>query len=93
MQSMGKEARQEYGSKYTAEKNYPLLMEIYQHGIWKASPDVTNSEIPQPDSALPCFCSRDDSFRRTRIGLPRGWRDSAIFVQSRAPHPGPLWLT
>jgi glycosyltransferase involved in cell wall biosynthesis len=33
MQEMGREARQEYESKYTAEKNYPRLMEIYQHAI------------------------------------------------------------
>jgi glycosyltransferase involved in cell wall biosynthesis len=31
MRSMGKEARREYETKYTAEKNYPMLMEIYQH--------------------------------------------------------------
>ena len=30
MQAMGREAREEYLSKYTAEKNYPVLMEIYQ---------------------------------------------------------------
>ena len=33
MRSMGKEARHEYETKYTAEKNYPLLMEIYQHAV------------------------------------------------------------
>lgn len=33
MQLMGKEARQEYESKYTAEKNYPVLMEIYQRAL------------------------------------------------------------
>jgi glycosyltransferase involved in cell wall biosynthesis len=31
MRLMGKEARHEYETKYTAEKNYPLLMKIYQH--------------------------------------------------------------
>ena len=30
---MAKEARREYESKYTAEKNYPQLMAIYQHTI------------------------------------------------------------
>jgi glycosyltransferase involved in cell wall biosynthesis len=30
MRAMGKQARREYLNKYTAEKNYPLLMEIYQ---------------------------------------------------------------
>lgn len=33
MQQMGGQARLEYETKYTAEKNYPLLMEIYQHAI------------------------------------------------------------
>jgi glycosyltransferase involved in cell wall biosynthesis len=33
MRQMGQEARHEYESKYTAEKNYPRLMEIYQHAI------------------------------------------------------------
>jgi hypothetical protein len=32
---MGKEARQEYETKYTAEKNYPFLMEIYQRATGK----------------------------------------------------------
>jgi len=33
MQAMGIAARQEYEAKYTAEKNYPMLMEIYQRAI------------------------------------------------------------
>jgi len=33
MLQMGREARREYESKYTAEKNYPQLMEIYQQAI------------------------------------------------------------
>ena len=33
MQRMGEEARREYESKYTAEKNYPRLMEIYERAI------------------------------------------------------------
>ncbi len=33
IREMGKEARREYESKYTAEKNYPILMEIYQRAI------------------------------------------------------------
>jgi glycosyltransferase involved in cell wall biosynthesis len=33
MRKMGQEARREYENKYTAEKNYPRLMEIYQHAI------------------------------------------------------------
>jgi len=33
MQAMGNEARKEYEARYTAEKNYPKLMEIYQRAI------------------------------------------------------------
>ncbi len=33
MRLMGKEARHEYETKYTAEKNYPLLMEIYRRSF------------------------------------------------------------
>ena len=33
MRAMGIEARKEYESKYTAEKNYPMLMEIYRRAI------------------------------------------------------------
>lgn len=33
MRQMGEAARHEYESKYTAEKNYPRLMEIYRHAI------------------------------------------------------------
>lgn len=40
MRVMGEEARQEYESKYTEEKNYPRLMEIYQHAIHGAKPKL-----------------------------------------------------
>jgi glycosyltransferase involved in cell wall biosynthesis len=33
MQAMGKQARREFENKYTAERNYPLLMEIYRRAI------------------------------------------------------------
>lgn len=33
VRAMGVAARQEYESRYTAEKNYPMLMEIYQRAI------------------------------------------------------------
>ena len=33
MRAMGTEARSEYESKYTAEKNYPMLMKIYERVI------------------------------------------------------------
>ena len=34
---MGKEARQEYQDKYTAAKNYPILLDIYQHAMQLAA--------------------------------------------------------
>ena len=33
MRSMGLEARREFETKYTAERNYPMLMSIYQHAL------------------------------------------------------------
>ncbi|HZP02727.1 MAG TPA: glycosyltransferase family 4 protein [Terriglobia bacterium] len=33
MKAMGDEARREYEKKYTAEANYPKLMEIYRHAL------------------------------------------------------------
>ncbi len=30
---MGREARREYEAHYTAERNYPLLLEIYQRAL------------------------------------------------------------
>lgn len=33
MREIGKEARREYESKYTAEKNYPILMDIYKRAM------------------------------------------------------------
>jgi glycosyltransferase involved in cell wall biosynthesis len=33
MAEMGKSARREYEEKYTAERNYQMLMEIYQKAI------------------------------------------------------------
>jgi len=42
MREMGRAARQEYENKYTAEKNYPILMEIYQHAV--AGREVVHTE-------------------------------------------------
>jgi glycosyltransferase involved in cell wall biosynthesis len=33
MEAMGRAARAEYESKYTAERNYQMLMEIYERAI------------------------------------------------------------
>lgn len=37
LRAMGKEARQEYETKYTAAKNYPILMDIYQRAMRMAA--------------------------------------------------------
>ena len=33
MQVMGDEARREFEEKYTADKNYPMLINIYRHAL------------------------------------------------------------
>jgi hypothetical protein len=38
MAAMGREARREYEAKYTAEKNYPLLIEIYNRALQGRQP-------------------------------------------------------
>lgn len=43
MRSMGRHARREYLNKYTAEKNYPLLMEIYRR-VTAAEPAASLEE-------------------------------------------------
>jgi glycosyltransferase involved in cell wall biosynthesis len=47
MRQMGREARREYESKYTADRNYPLLMEIYQRAI-----AGSNSPLPGVESEI-----------------------------------------
>jgi len=34
---MGREARREYEQKYTAERNYEMLMEIYRRAMGKTT--------------------------------------------------------
>jgi glycosyltransferase involved in cell wall biosynthesis len=40
MQSMGEAARATYEAKYTPERNYEILMEIYQEAIAEVKSDV-----------------------------------------------------
>jgi len=37
MRSMGRQARREYETKYTAERNCPILMDVYQRAMGRAS--------------------------------------------------------
>jgi glycosyltransferase involved in cell wall biosynthesis len=53
MAEMGKEARREYETKYTAERNYSLLMEIYQRAI------STGVACTASDSGSERFASHD----------------------------------
>ncbi len=45
MREMGEEARKEYETKYTAEKNYPILMDIYERAI-SGNSDVQHAPNP-----------------------------------------------
>lgn len=51
MQEMGKAARQEYESKYTAEANYPRLIEIYEQAIARSRAESALSR--RSSSAVP----------------------------------------
>ena len=53
LQQMGKEARREYETKYTAEKNYPLLMDIYRHTLARHASKLQAVELEAtaPDSS------------------------------------------
>jgi glycosyltransferase involved in cell wall biosynthesis len=48
MEEMGREARKEYETKYTAEKNYTLLMEIYQRAIATHRALLPNAVLDKP---------------------------------------------
>jgi glycosyltransferase involved in cell wall biosynthesis len=54
MARMGKEARHEYETKYTAAKNYPILLEIYHQALRKkgqrceVSRESTTAAVPDP---------------------------------------------
>jgi FkbM family methyltransferase len=47
MKVMGQEARREYEAKYTAERNYEMLAEIYQHTLQNRA-SLPSRERPQP---------------------------------------------
>jgi glycosyltransferase involved in cell wall biosynthesis len=66
MAEMGKEARRQYKAMYTAERNYPLLMEIYQRAMashrlrenpWPVIPSEARNLVS------PMFPERDSSLR------------------------------
>jgi glycosyltransferase involved in cell wall biosynthesis len=55
MRSMGCEARCEYETKYTAERNYPMLMEIYQRTM-RGSIGHAKGTLP-PDTHATSSCN------------------------------------
>jgi len=54
MREMGQEARREYENKYTADSNYPRLMEIYRHAIATQA-----AESLQPDRKASAAAAAD----------------------------------
>jgi glycosyltransferase involved in cell wall biosynthesis len=54
IQEMGKESRKEYEAKYTAQKNYPILMNIYERTIAsKKKPEPADTLKEHADPVLP----------------------------------------
>jgi glycosyltransferase involved in cell wall biosynthesis len=51
MQDMGREARREYESKYTADKNYPILMDIYRQALKHEGPVYAANTEYEPHSS------------------------------------------
>ena len=42
---MGQEARREYEAKYTAERNYELLMEIYRRATARPQTALSKAQV------------------------------------------------
>ena len=80
MQRMGEEARREYESKYTAEKNYPRLMEIYQHAIAACAVESSERRRNLSDSATV----------EANVGTVTQPQDSFGSDQKRVPEPDVL---
>lgn len=55
-QELGKEARREYENKYTAESNYPLLMEIYQR-VLQAGPPANQMSLRAETQTMAVACN------------------------------------
>lgn len=47
IEEMGREARKEYETKYTAEKNYPMLMEIYRYAVAGRNSESRSIELEE----------------------------------------------
>jgi exopolysaccharide biosynthesis WecB/TagA/CpsF family protein len=64
MREMGKEARQAYESQYTAEKNYPILMKIYEQTIRSVRGEPR--KLPDAENSA----AKDDRCREANHLLP-----------------------
>jgi glycosyltransferase involved in cell wall biosynthesis len=51
MEAMGRTARAEFETKYTAERNYPILMQIYKRAIAAASHVTRHKEVDVAQAA------------------------------------------
>jgi glycosyltransferase involved in cell wall biosynthesis len=49
MREMGRNARAEYEAKYTAERNYRLLLEVYRQAIQAARMPLPSQDLPSKD--------------------------------------------
>ena len=84
MREMGKAARQEYESKYTADKNYLRLMEVYRHAIADAGKECT----AEARDLSPALAATSNSFeKQIPASLPEhiGIEAPALRSQSNAP--------
>ena len=80
MQRMGEEARREYERKYTAEKNYPRLMEIYQHAIARSA--VESPELSRQRSGFATFEANPETVTQTQ--------DRLVSIRNTYPSPVPF---
>jgi glycosyltransferase involved in cell wall biosynthesis len=69
MQQMSKAARQEYEDKYSAARNYPRLLEIYQHAIAAAELESASHGRPRSTSTAAAIDSRPAIEERVRSGV------------------------
>ena len=79
IERMGEAARREYERKYTAEKNYPRLMEIYQEAISRNE----RRSVAKVHDSLPQFNLLGVRVHALQIPDVVSWMEAAIADRSR----------
>lgn len=79
LERMGEAARKEYETKYTAEKNYPQLMEIYQQAISRDD----RLGVTKPHVSIPQFNLLGVRVHALQIPEVVTWMEAAIADRSR----------